>query len=171
MIKKAVEQFVSIEGLLKMLMFDYLIGNSDRHQNNWAILIENDKKQWSPLYDNSSSLCAYISEEKIEEYFGKDKNRWKALVDTKSRSLIRCTVSDEKRPTHLDVLKYLRENYFEETCDFAKKIVTLMTEERVYAILNLYSEEELSSNKKRLILKYLLEKRRMLKNVYFGEEE
>lgn len=171
MIKKAVEQFVSIEGLLKMLMFDYLIGNSDRHQNNWAILIENDKKQWSPLYDNSSSLCAYISEEKIEEYFGKDKNRWKALVDTKSRSLIRCTVSDEKRPTHLDVLKYLRENYFEETCDFAKKIVTLMTEERVYAILNLYSEEELSSNKKRLILKYLLEKKRMLKNVYFGEEE
>lgn len=171
MIKKAVEQFVSIERLLKMLMFDYLIGNSDRHQNNWAILIENDKKQWSPLYDNSSSLCAYISEEKIEEYFGKDKNRWKALVDTKSRSLIRCTVSDEKRPTHLDVLKYLRENYFEETCDFAKKIVTLMTEERVYAILNLYSEEELSSNKKRLILKYLLEKRRMLKNVYFGEEE
>ena len=69
------------------------------------------------------------------------------------------------------MLKYLRENYFEETCDFAKKIVTLMTEERVYAILNLYSEEELSSNKKRLILKYLLEKRRMLKNVYFGEEE
>ena len=170
MVKKAIEQFVPIEGFLKMLMFDYLIGNSDRHQNNWAILIEKDKKQWSPLYDNSSSLCAYISEDKIESYFGKDKNRWNSLVDTKSRSLLRCKESDEKRPTHLDVLKYLKENYFEETCDFAKKIVALVTQEKVCAILNSYSEEELSSNKKRLILKYLLEKKNMLKMVYFGEE-
>lgn len=51
MVKKSIEEFVPIEGFLKMLMFDYLIGNSDRHQNNWAILIKNDKMEWSPLYD------------------------------------------------------------------------------------------------------------------------
>lgn len=82
MIKKAIERFVPIDDLLKMLMFDYLIGNSDRHQNNWAILIENGKMQWSPLYDNSSSLCAYISEKNIPNYMGKDKNRWNSLIDT-----------------------------------------------------------------------------------------
>ena len=171
MVKKAIEQFVSIEGFLKMLMFDYLIGNSDRHQNNWAIIIEDDKMVWSPLYDNSSSLCAYISEEQIAGYFGKDKNRWNSLVDTKSRSLLRCKVLDEKRPTHLKVLKYLKENYFEETCGFAKRIVTIMTEKQIYDILKLHSKEELSDNKKKLILKYLLEKRHMLRIVYFGEEE
>lgn len=170
MIIKAIKQFVSIKEFLKMLMFDYLIGNSDRHQNNWAILIENGKKQWCPLYDNSSSLCAYVSEEKIESYFGKDKNRWRSLVDTKSKSLLRCTEFDEKRPTHLEVLKYLKANYYEETCDFAQKIVTVVTEEKVYAILNLYSET-LSDNKKKLILKYLLEKKQILKTVYLGEEE
>lgn len=171
MVKKAIEQFVSIEGFLKMLMFDYLIGNSDRHQNNWAIIIEDDKMVWSPLYDNSSSLCAYISEEQIAGYFGKDKNRWNSLVDTKSRSLLRYKVLDEKRPTHLKVLKYLKENYFEETCGFAKRIVTIMTEKQIYDILKLHSKEELSDNKKKLILKYLLEKRHMLRIVYFGEEE
>ena len=170
MVKKAIEQFVSIEGFLKMLVFDYLIGNSDRHQNNWAILIEDDKMEWSPLYDNSSSLCAYIPEEQITGYFGKDKNRWNSLVDTKSRSLLRCREFDEKRPTHLKVLKYLKENYFEETRGFAGKIVTIMTEKQIYDILNPYSEE-LSDNKKELISKYLLEKRRMLRAVYFGEEE
>ena len=153
-----------------MLVFDYLIGNSDRHQNNWAILIEDDKMEWSPLYDNSSSLCAYIPEEQITGYFGKDKNRWNSLVDTKSRSLLRCREFDEKRPTHLKVLKYLKENYFEETRGFAGKIVTIMTEKQIYDILNPYSEE-LSDNKKELISKYLLEKRRMLRAVYFGEEE
>lgn len=171
MIKKSIEQFVPIGGFLKMLMFDYLIGNSDRHQNNWAILLENDKMQWSPLYDNSSSLCAYISEKKISDYMGKDKNRWNSLVDTKSRSLIRCTEFDEKRPTHLTILKYLKENYFQDTCNFAKSIVSLLTEENVYAILDRYSEDGLSEKKKNLILKFLLEKRQMLKNVYFGEEE
>ena len=170
MVKKAIEQFVSIEGFLKMLVFDYLIGNSDRHQNNWAILIEDDKMEWSPLYDNSSSLCAYIPEEQITGYFGKDKNRWNSLVDTKSRSLLRCREFDEKRPTHLKVLKYLKENYFEETRGFAGKIVTIMTEKQIYDILNPYSEE-LSDNKKELISKYLLEKRQMLRAVYFGEEE
>lgn len=170
MVKKATEKFVSIEGFLKMLVFDYLIGNSDRHQNNWAILIEDGKLRWSPLYDNSSSLCAYISEEQISGYLGKDKNRWNSLVDTKSRSLLRCKEFDEKRPTHLKVMKYLKENYFEETCDLVKKIVTVMTEKQIYDILRSYAKEELSDNKKMLISKYLLEKRQMLRTVYVGEE-
>ena len=63
-----------------MLVFDYLIGNSDRHQNNWAIIIKDQKMEWSPLYDNSSSLCAYILEEQIAGYLGKDKNRWNSLM-------------------------------------------------------------------------------------------
>lgn len=158
MIKKAIERFVPIDDLLKMLMFDYLIGNSDRHQNNWAILIENGKMQWSPLYDNSSSLCAYISEKNIPNYMGKDKNRWNSLIDTKSKSLIRCREIDEKRPTHLEVLKYLKENYFDDTYVFAKNIVSLLTEENIYRILDLYSEDGLSEKKKMLILKFLLDK-------------
>ena len=96
MVKKAIEKFVSIESFLKMLVFDYLIGNSDRHQNNWAIIIKNHKMEWSPLYDNSSSLCAYVLEEQIESYLGKDKTRWNSLIDTKSRSLLCCKKFDEK---------------------------------------------------------------------------
>lgn len=171
MIKKAIERFVPIDDLLKMLMFDYLIGNSDRHQNNWAILIENGKMQWSPLYDNSSSLCAYISEKNIPNYMGKDKNRWNSLIDTKSKSLIRCRELDEKRPTHLEVLKYLKENYFDDTYVFAKNIVSLLTEEKIYSILDLYSEDGLSEKKKILILKFLLDKIKMMNYIYFGEEE
>lgn len=171
MIKKAIERFVPIDDLLKMLMFDYLIGNSDRHQNNWAILIENGKMQWSPLYDNSSSLCAYISEKNIPNYMGNDKNRWNSLIDTKSKSLIRCREIDEKRPTHLEVLKYLKENYYNDTYVFAKNIVSLLTEEKIYSILDLYSEDGLSEKKKILILKFLLDKIKMMNYIYFGEEE
>ena len=170
MVIKSIEPFVPIESFLKMLIFDYLIGNSDRHQNNWAILLEGDKRKWSPLYDNSSSLCAYISEEQIGSYLGKDKKRWNALVDTKSKSLLRCKVSDEKRPTHLTVLQYMKENYFAETNSFAEKIISVMTEEQICDILGQYSAEELSDSKKKLISKYLLAKRQILMEVYFGKE-
>lgn len=123
MVQEVTKKFIPIDNFLKMLMFDYLIGNTDRHQSNWALILNNGKMKWSPLYDNSSSLCAYIAEEQISDYLGKDKNRWKALVDTKSRSMIRCRMDDDKRPTHLNVLKYLKENYYDKTYEFAEKIV------------------------------------------------
>jgi len=60
MLVKSIEKYGLLKDLLKMLVFDYLIGNSDRHQNNWAIITKGDKVyEFSPLYDNSSSLCCY----------------------------------------------------------------------------------------------------------------
>lgn len=169
MVIKSIERFVSIDNFLKMLIFDYLIGNSDRHQSNWAIIMENNKMSWSPLYDNSSSLCAYISENQIESYFGKDKNKWKSLVDTKSKSMLCCTVYDERRPTHLTVMKYIKDNYFTYTCSFVEKIVELVNDEHIKGILNMFSESELSDKKKKLICKFLISKVQMLEEVYFGK--
>lgn len=171
MIVSSIERFVGIEGFLKMLLFDYLIGNSDRHQSNWAIILDNTRMYWSPLYDNSSSLCAYIQENQLQSYLGKDQTRWKALVDTKSKSLIRCRISDEKRPTHLQVLHYLKENYREQTIKFVEKIIATVTAEQISAILDTYEEAVLSENKKELICKFLCSKVQMLKAVYFGEEK
>jgi hypothetical protein len=91
---------------IQMLLFDFLIGNSDRHQSNWAILIKPsfDKKKisfrvrWSPLYDNGSSLCCFINNEELNQLLGKDKERFEALVDSKSRSRIRIDGFRKKRP-------------------------------------------------------------------------
>lgn len=56
MVLQSIRKFVPVEDFLDMVIFDYLIGNTDRHQNNWAIVEENGKMTWSPLYDNSSSF-------------------------------------------------------------------------------------------------------------------
>jgi hypothetical protein len=171
MVVKSIENFVPIDDFLKMLIFDYLIGNTDRHQSNWAVIMENSKMRWSPLYDNSSSLCAYVLENQIESYFGKDTNKWRSLVDTKSKSMLCCTVYDEKRPTHLTVLKYIKDNYYTETYRFAKKIVDYMNDEQINSILNMFSSFELSDNKKKLICKFLLSKIHMLEEVYVGKDD
>ena len=91
MIEKALERTFLFEDFLKIPIFDYLIGNTDRHQSNWAVIWDGKDLRMSPLYDNSSSLCAYISEKQMEGYLGNDQNRWNSLVERKSRSIIRRT--------------------------------------------------------------------------------
>lgn len=170
MIKNVLEPLKLFDEFLPVLIFDFLIGNTDRHQSNWALLREGNNLRISPLYDNSSSLCAYVKPEKIKQYLGKDAMLWKSLVDTKSRSIIRIQCKDMKQPTHLEVLKFLRENYYAQTAGMVTKIEKLVTEEKISNILKHY-RDNLSKEKSELIKKYLLSKIQMMSNVYKEKEE
>ncbi len=165
MIKKALDPLGLFYDFLPVSIFDFLIGNTDRHQSNWAIIKKDKKVRLSPLYDNSSSLCAYVAESKINQYLGNDLMLWKSLIDTKSKSIIRIYCRDTKQPTHLEVVKYIHQNYLEQTVDIVKKIEKVLTEDTVHMIMDKY-KEMLSVNKTSLIQKYLLSKVQLLKEVY-----
>lgn len=145
------------------------LGNTDRHLSNWALIMENKKFRLSPLYDNSSSLCAYVKDSKIDDYLGNDLLLWKSLVDTKSKSLIRIGNKDRKQPTHLEVLKFLQENYYKETVDIVKKVEALVTDETIHVILDKY-KEVLPPKRRKLILKYLSSKVQLMREIYRKKE-
>ncbi len=168
MIRKVLEPLELFDSFLPLLVFDFLIGNTDRHQSNWALILENGKLSLSPLYDNSSSLCASVKEDRIKQYLGKDMLLWKSLVDTKSKSIIRITGHDKKAPTHLEMLKFLKKQYYRETKDIVQMMEERISEEAVCRILDKY-KESLSEEKRALIKKYILAKIEMLKNVYKKE--
>ncbi|MEG0153886.1 MAG: HipA domain-containing protein [Lachnospiraceae bacterium] len=169
MIKEVLEPMGLFDDFFPMLLLDFLIGNTDRHQSNWALIMENKKFRVSPLYDNSSSLCAYVKESKIEQYLGKDLLLWNSLVDTKSKSLIRITNRDKRQPTHLEVLKFLKNYYYIQTIDTVRKIESVVTEESVCAIVDRYGEV-LSTKRKNLIKKFLLSKIQFMIEVYKNKE-
>ena len=169
MIEKVLNKFELFENFLSIVVFDYLIGNTDRHQSNWAFLMKDKNITLSPLYDNSSSLCAYVSESRIDQYLGKDQLLWKSLVDTKSKSLIRITVNDKKLPTHTEILRFIKKNYFDQTKIITDRIEKFVTEANICDILDKY-DEVLSEKRKILIKKYLLSKIQIMDSIYKGKE-
>ena len=166
MIQESLPVSIPFKDFLKIPLFDYLIGNTDRHQNNWAFIMEDGILRFSPLYDNSSSLCAYMNDHDLNACIGKDKQKWKSVVETKSRSIIRRTCNDPQKPTHLEVLKYLQNYYYDDTIELAKKIAVTITANTIDKILSTFPNEHLSPIKKSVIKRFLLSKVEKLNEVY-----
>lgn len=94
-----------INDVIKILTFDALLGNSDRHQENWGVIyhvnhafqaydINDVKCSFSPAFDNGTSMGHEISEEKfdvikkkIDQYIlkGRPHMMWNINEDYKNR--------------------------------------------------------------------------------------
>lgn len=94
------EEFVSI------FLFDTIIGNTDRHQDNWGIVIEKKSKssnnvKISPAYDNGTSLCYEILDDNIINF----SNRERRLVYIKKGTHHVSMLIGEKKVSHIDFIK------------------------------------------------------------------
>lgn len=153
---------------MQMMIFDALIGNSDRHHSNWAVIVSSDNSiKFSPLYDNGSSLCSYVKETDIDDILGKDTRRFVSLVTSKSKSRIRVDMRTKKEPEYIDVLKCLFHGDYRNYCaPIVEKINERMTEANIKALLNEYSDNILSDKRKDLILKFLIKKVNIIKMIF-----
>lgn len=171
MILNSLEEYNIRQEFLNIVIFDFLIGNTDRHQNNWAVIGNENDIKISPLYDNGSSLCSYLEEESIDSYLGNDKIRFNSIVNSKSRSRIRVDKKTKKEPTHLEVIKYLKQNYSECVVDILDVINNTISESSLDILMSTYPEEILGYKRKKLIIMFLLEKVKLINNIFEREEE
>lgn len=88
---------------------------------------------------------------------GKDLNRFNALVDSKSKSLIRVDGFKKKSPTHREVVLYLIENY-SSARNIARQIIEKLPKDVIDSLMDEYPTEILSSKKNKLIRQYLYKK-------------
>lgn len=178
MIQQSLEGIISIEKFYKIIIFDILIGNSDRHHSNWAIRPKRhsaDKNstikistEICPLYDNGSSLCAYEDNSDLSIFF-KDKMKFESLVNTKSKSAIGW--EDERPIRHFELLQKIKETSYAITIQYIEKIKSNITENGINSILNEFDNTIISEDMKKLLKMYILERRNRMLEIYDLKDE
>lgn len=181
MIQNSLNGILEIDEFYKIVIFDILIGNSDRHHSNWAILAKGTvyktpedmfdiifNYSMSPLYDNGSSLCAYEDNNNLEIFF-KDKMKFEALVNTKSKSAIGW--ENERPIRHFELLKKIKDNAYDRTIQYIENIKNNINEENIDKILSNFDNNIISIDMKKLLKMYLLERRKRMLEIYDLKDE
>ncbi|MEN9302062.1 MAG: hypothetical protein RL264_491 [Bacteroidota bacterium] len=72
------DHFVLFESFIKMLIFDGLVGNNDRHSYNWGVIQSvkvNEPVRFAPIYDTARGLYWNSSEKEVSHILSlTDKN-------------------------------------------------------------------------------------------------
>jgi len=123
-----------------MLLFDALIGNTDRHQDNWGLLWQQiansrEKVRMAPVFDNGTSLGYEILEAKMTNFFM--PNRMQRYID-EGRHHIRHQLNDKQPAQHIEFLVLLA-NKYPAMLQRMKDKLTAFDITRLKAVINHYT--------------------------------
>lgn len=91
------------------LLFDALIGNTDRHQDNWGLLwTPGGRARMAPVFDNGTSLGHEIIPAKIPGF--EDPERMARYID-RGRHHMRWSIADDRRAPHSALVRHLLERW------------------------------------------------------------
>lgn len=159
-----ISEGIELEKFLDIIFFDTVIGNTDRHSENWGIVknYETNEKRISAAYDNGSSLgrehhCNEIGiiNIDIEKY------------TEKAKSCIR--IKEDKRINLYDFFKETLKKAPNKRTEFLIKI-DLLTVEKIEEILEKIPEEFMSLTLKNFVRKILLTRKDKIKKILEEEE-
>lgn len=154
-----------IRNIIEIIVFDSIIGNEDRHQENWSIIVTNKlvdkttlfrKKKsvvetlytFAPIYDSGSSMGRELNDDKVAQML-KDQVQLEAYI-RRGQSEIHWE-GERGKQKHLDLIsKIANYGYKEMVVEIIGKIRSNYKEETIVDVINTVDEclpEEHSSLK------------------------
>ncbi|MBL3625873.1 HipA domain-containing protein [Bacillus sp. RHF6] len=159
LIFKVLSRFDLFMDFLRIIVFDALVGNGDRHQDNWGITRHEKREEefLSPLYDNSASLGRELSDKATND-FNLDESSFIRYIH-KGRGKIGWL--DKKRENHFLMLKRL-------LCIFPTEVkynidkLNLLTDEKINYIVNNIPLEVITLNQKSFVINYIKKRKEII---------
>lgn len=149
----------------KALTFDALIGNTDRHQDNWGIIQDMVTKELyiAPVFDNGTSMGHEISGSKLVS----DMDSIERYV-SRGRHHMKWSLNDQARMRHIEMLNKLA-NEYPETREIMVSCIKRVNSEIFMRILERLVAFEvpirLSTDRANFMLKLLQHRHQRLLNV------
>ena len=143
----------------RMMVFDALIGEQDRHEENWGITIRNKSYKISPLYDNGCSLLREFRNQDFANLFYNNVKDFNSYIN-KSKTYIYKEDSN-KRYKHFELIKYLK-NLCED--DIRREIFNLnkLSNDVIDSLIERIPDDLLTEFHKKYIIMYLKKRRDIL---------
>ena len=160
----------------QMLIFDCIIGNNDRHDENWGILYGSalEKLKLSPIYDNASCLTYGDNEEKVLELLT-NENQFEKYINNSKPPNLYLNQNDGTHYKHFEIIKHLIKEE-PETIELIKDMVKIDCLSYTESVLEQIAQIEvpevhkLTENRKELIIKILdcrIKKLKDIVNVHY----
>lgn len=168
-IKKTLDEIDKslFQGFIRIMVFDALIGEQDRHEENWGITEKNGKYSISPLYDNGDSLLREFKNKDTLKKFQNGEKDFDAYIN-RSKTLI-YKEDNKKRYKHFELIDFLNKNYHEIVKTEIDNLNKL-TDNDIDLIVNRIPSELLTNSQKEYIICYLRKRRDILLNKIKGDE-
>ncbi|MDO5557915.1 MAG: HipA domain-containing protein, partial [Clostridia bacterium] len=93
---------------LKIMFFDALIGEQDRHEENWGVTVNKGEYKISPLYDNGCNLLRNFKDEKYAEKYYNNECLFEKYIN-RSKSLI--YKKNGQKYGHFELIEDVYEEY------------------------------------------------------------
>lgn len=153
--EKLYSEFIGLQ------VFDALIGESDRHEENWGYIRSNKSGNiiFAPFYDNGDSLMHNINDGQIEEYTNDEARFLKYINKSKTKILD----NNGHKIKHFQLIDYLiTENptLLREELQKTKRLTDDIIKEIIYGI----PDEYLPRSHKKILQRYISIRRDILNN-------
>lgn len=152
------DQFDDInESLVKVIAFDAIVGNNDRHFYNWGVITHLKKSNknvvFAPIYDSARGLLWNIPDKNLLQYIESEKKLHKYL----NSSLPRISFEENKAPNHFDLIEFIV-NKSDKNRSIVRALVAYEKELHVFKMLENDCFHFLTEKRKELIKLILLKR-------------
>ena len=159
---------VLLAQFVQLMIFDALVGEADRHEENWGILNDNGIISLSPIYDTAAScLPDFKNASRINQFISSapgrmPKNFLNYILKSKTRIYNQETGLIFK---HFELIDYISRRYPKETSN-ALEVLRSLKVSKIENAVEQIPNEIITATHKQFIIIYL----RIRRNILLGED-